>query len=191
MKATIISAASVLALSVVLSTAVVEAAEQQAQAGTSAAAASSGLSQEGRDFITESAKGNAGEVKLGKTAAEKGAAPAVRDYGERLATDHGKANDQLRKVAEEAKVDWPESVTEEQRKLMDELSKLDGAAFDKRFMEAMVKDHEKDIKKYEKMDKNAQYPPLKSYVEGTLPKLKEHLKRAQEVDKSLQGKPSA
>ncbi len=156
-----------------------------AGAAQAAESTQSGLSEDGRDFIVEAAKGNAGEVELGKVAADKGQAESVREYGKRLATDHGEANDRLRKVADEAGVSWPSAGTEEQRELMDDLSDLSGAEFDERFMEAMVKDHKKDIEKYEEMSEDASYPPLKAYVQSTLPKLKEHLTLAEKVNDSL------
>jgi putative membrane protein len=50
-------------------------------------------------FIKKAANGGITEVELGRIAAEKGTSQDVKDFGNRMVTDHGKANDQLKTVA--------------------------------------------------------------------------------------------
>jgi putative membrane protein len=143
------------------------------------------LSQESQDFITEAAKGNLGEVVMGTRAQNITENQEIRQYGLKLVEDHSAANQQLKPIAEANAIPWPEQPTEEHQKLEQELSKLSGEEFDKKFMEEMVKDHEKDVEKYEKMAEKVEDEQLKEYVQATLPVLKEHLEMARKIEKSL------
>ena len=50
-------------------------------------------------FIKKAANGGMTEVELGKIAADKGQKQEVKDFGNRMVKDHGKANDDLKSVA--------------------------------------------------------------------------------------------
>ena len=50
-----------------------------------------------QSFVTEAAAGGLAEVELGQLAAEKSSNPEVKKFAERMVTDHGKANDQLKR----------------------------------------------------------------------------------------------
>lgn len=64
------------------------------------AQAQGALSEQGRKFIPEAAKGNLGEMMLGETAQQQAQSEQVRQFGQRLVEDHRKANEQLRPIAE-------------------------------------------------------------------------------------------
>lgn len=55
---------------------------------------------------------------------------------------------------------------------------LSDGGFDRKYIAEMVKDHEKDVKTYEKMSKEVTDVQVKQYMETTLPVLKEHLQMA-------------
>src|SRR4029077_1715179 len=57
------------------------------------------LSKSDYKFAAEAATGGKMEVTLGTLAAEKGTSPAVKQFGEQMATDHGKAAERLKQIA--------------------------------------------------------------------------------------------
>lgn len=59
------------------------------------------------------------------------------------------------------------------------LRSLNGAEFDKEFVKMAIKDHRKDIKEFEQAQKNLENSQLTSFIQQTLPKLREHLQLAQ------------
>ena len=140
------------------------------------------LSEKAQKFIEKAAKGNMGEVALGEVAREKGSSDAVRQFGARMAEEHGKANDELKAIAQAKGVQWPEQLKEQHQELADELSQLSGQEFDQKYMKEMVKAHEKDVEKYEKMAQEIEDPEVKQYIEGTLPVLREHLELAKQIE---------
>lgn len=148
--------------------------------GTTSAAATP-LSKEDSDFAMKAAQGNMAEVNAGTTAASKGTSPDVKNFGNRMVTDHGKALDELKQLAQTKGVTLPTDVSAEQKAEADKLSKLSGSAFDKAYANDMVKDHEKDVKEFEKASKDAKDPDLKSWAAKTLTVIQDHLKMAKDM----------
>jgi putative membrane protein len=52
-----------------------------------------------RAFASKAAMGGQAEVELGKLAQERASDDAVRQFGQRMATDYGKANQELMQMA--------------------------------------------------------------------------------------------
>jgi putative membrane protein len=142
------------------------------------------LSSTEKTFVTKAAKGNMAEVELGKLASDKSHNQQVKDFGQQMVTDHSKANDNLKPIADANGVQWPTKLTGEPKALYDQLSKLSGAAFDKTYIHAMVEDHQKDAKEYEMESGKVKDPQLKSYVDQTLPVVQQHLSHIQSIRES-------
>ena len=53
------------------------------------------VSNESKQFMDKAATSGKLEVELGKMAQEKASAQEVKDFGQRMVTDHGKANENL------------------------------------------------------------------------------------------------
>jgi putative membrane protein len=136
-------------------------------------------------FMKEAASGGLMEVELGKIAAEKGSHQRVKEFGKRMQADHGKANDQLKKIASSKGVDLPTQPSGEHKSTMDKLTKLSGAEFDREYMDAMVDDHKEDIEKFQTQADKGKDPDLKKFASDNLPVLKKHLELAQSTQKQI------
>ena len=145
----------------------------------SANAQSSKVSSSDRKFIEKAAQGGMAEVQLGKLATEKASAPEVKQFGQRMVDDHGKANDQLKQLAGQKGVTLPTTMDKSAQKEYDRLSKLSGAEFDREYMKHMVSDHKKDVSEFKSEASEAKDADLKQWAQTTLPVLEEHLKLAQ------------
>jgi putative membrane protein len=152
-------------------------------AGTSTMAST--LDHDDQEFVNKAAQGGMAEVMLGQTASTKGTSPDVKNFGNRMVTDHGKANDELKQLAQTKGVTLPADVDDESKQMSDKLSKLSGKDFDKEYISGMVEDHEKDVKEFEKASKDAKDPDLKAWAAKTLPTLQDHLKMAKEAKAKL------
>jgi putative membrane protein len=144
-------------------------------------AASEKLSHADREFIEDAAKGGMFEVQSGQLAQKKASDPAVKEFANKLVQDHTKANDELKQIAQAKGVNLPDKEKWGERREMSKLDKLSGAAFDREFAMRSVKDHEKDIKDFEKAASKVKDPELKSWAEKQLPVLREHLAMAQKL----------
>ena len=136
-------------------------------------AKTSTLSSADKAFIKDAAKGGMMEVAMGRVAEEKASDSEVKNFGARMVKDHSKANEDLKGIAKEANVEWPAEK---------EAGKWKS---DKDYMDAMVKDHEKDLAAFEKEAKNGSDPKVKSFADKTAKTVREHLEMAKEIDAKL------
>ena len=82
------------------------------------------------------------EVELGKMAAERSTNAEVKKFGQMMVDDHTAAGDKLKAVASQHNIPVPTALDETHRDLRDKLAKLQGADFDREYMNAMVDGHE-------------------------------------------------
>jgi putative membrane protein len=153
--------------------------------------AKGGLAQADRKFIMDAARGNMAEVELGKLAAERGSSDAVKQFGQRMADDHGKAQDELKGLAQNKGVTMPADLDPKHKQLRDRLSKLSGADFDKAYINEMVRDHKKDVGGFKREAGRSKDAEVKAWAEKTLPTLEDHLKQVQQVQAQVKSAPRA
>lgn len=138
-------------------------------------------------FIKEAATDGKAEVELGKLASERGGSDAVKQFGQKMATDHGKANDELAQLAQQKGITLPSDLDAKHKKLHDRLSKLSGAEFDAAYMREMVRDHDKDVKDFQRESQRGKDADVKAWAAKTLPTLQEHDQLAKQTQASLKG----
>jgi putative membrane protein len=138
-------------------------------------------------FLKNAAVGGLMEVELGRLATEKASSADVKQFGQRMVDDHGKANEQLATIAKQKNVDVATQLTGKGKADYDRLSKLSGEQFDRAYMQMMVQDHRKDVAEFRKESTSAKDADVKSFASQTLPTLEDHLKMAQQAQSSLRG----
>ncbi len=136
-------------------------------------------------FAMKAAQGGMAEVKLGQLAADKATNPDVKAFGQQMVDDHSKANNDLKSAAESENMTLPTDVNAKQQAMYDKLSKMSGAAFDKAYVNDMVKDHEEDVKEFQKEASNGKDPKIKDFASTTLPVLQGHLSKIKGIQSSM------
>jgi putative membrane protein len=58
---------------------------------------------------------------------------------------------------------------------MDKLQPLKGPDFDKAYVDAMISDHESDLKAFQKQAENSSDPELKAFAAKVVPVVQKHL----------------
>jgi putative membrane protein len=132
-----------------------------------------------RVFVTKAARGGMAEVALGRLAVERGTSPDVKQFGQRMVDDHGKAGDELKTLAQSKNLPWPTGLDAKDRALEARLSKLSGAAFDHAYVKAMIADHRQDVSEFRIESRSGHDPDVKAWAGKTLPTLEDHLKMAE------------
>lgn len=130
-------------------------------------------------FFKKAAQGGMAEVTLGQLAVDKAESEAVKNFGQRMVTDHGKASPELKDLATAENVTLPTEMDAEAKAVQKKLSTLSGPEFDKAYVEEMLKGHKKDISAFEKQAQQGKDPEVKNWAEKTLPTLREHYSLAQ------------
>jgi putative membrane protein len=133
-------------------------------------------------FVMQAWEGGMMEVAKGKLAAQKGAHEAVKQFGQKAADDHAKVNDELKSIAGGKHITLPDEMPKSPTQAtLAKLEKLEGAAFDRAYVEDRLRDHEKTIALFEREVKTGKDAELKAFAEKTLPALKEHLTMVQDL----------
>jgi putative membrane protein len=141
-------------------------------------------------FALKAAEGGMLEVELGRLASSRTANTEVQEFAALMVKDHSKANAELTEIASGKSLMLPtqEQVKAKHQAMFDKLAKLEGAAFDREYMSAMVKDHDKDVALFEKQAKSGRDAALQAFAEKTLPTLLEHQKMAKQVNAKVSAK---
>ena len=137
------------------------------------------------DFAVKAANGGMLELEAAKLAQEKAQSSEVKAFAAMMVADHQKANEALNALAGRKNITLPMRLGDDGQKHIDELAKLSGAEFDKKYVELMVEDHEGDVKLFKEAADDADDADLKAYAAGQLPTLQKHLERITTIEKNL------
>jgi len=137
-------------------------------------------------FVTKAAQGNMAEVNLGKLAAEKSQNDDVKKFGQMMVDDHSKAEQDLEGVASKNNWTLPKDVSAQQKAEQRRLEKLSGAAFDRAYVQMMVKDHTTDVAEFKnEAASTSANPDLKDFATRTYPTLDNHLTRIKAIHDAM------
>lgn len=149
------------------------------------ALAQKGAGMTDQQFLDMAAQTDMVEANLGQMAQSAASAQGVKDFGQMLVTDHTNDFGQLFSIAHQANLTMPNAIdTAHNKAMIDPFQKLNGAAFDHKYIQEMVAGHTKAIAAYKKEAADAQNPALKSYAEQALPTLQKHLDGAKALEKA-------
>ena len=184
-------------------------------ASTTQAGKAGTLSSTDEKFIKDVCKGNHIEAQMGKLGVQKAQNPQVKQFAQKLADDHSKANTELKQLASSKGITLPEppariadiadetdstrvrekeeadpSRAKEHAEFKREWQKLESASgteFDRQFVSMAVKCHEKGVKEFERTSQGTGDAEVKAYAAKTLPTLQEHLRTAQSLQSQVGG----
>jgi predicted outer membrane protein len=152
-----------------------------------------------RNWVEDRLRDGMTEVKLGELASQKAQNADVKAFGRMMVQDHTKAGDELKQIVLKHNVTPPE-LDDDHRDKIDRLSKLQGAEFDREYINTMVDDHEKTVNALEdRLDKegdtNPRYTPKKNdnqfeaelnqWAAKAIPTVRQHLDKAKQLDQKL------
>ncbi|MFL9832226.1 DUF4142 domain-containing protein [Flavobacterium sp. ST-87] len=139
------------------------------------------------DHLVDAAAINLCEIEIGKLAQEKGMSQDVKKFGKMLVTDHEKALEETKTLADKKAIILPSSITEDGRDKYNKLKDESAEDFDKKFADMMVDGHQDAIDKMEKIAEKANDADIKTWAANQISPLTAHLteaKRIQEMQKN-------
>jgi len=146
--------------------------------------ASSMMTASPDSFVKDAAEGGMAEVEMGKLAQQKAKDPAVKQFGQMMVTDHTKANEELKALAAKKNYQLPADAGSHKDDI-DDLNK--STSFDKDYVDAMVDDHESDVKAFQRQAENGSDPDVKAFAAKTLPTLQKHLDAIKAIQAKMNG----
>jgi putative membrane protein len=113
------------------------------------------------------------EVAMGRMAEQNAQSDDVKSFGERMVTDHGKANEELKSIAAQKNVQLP---SKEPKKKW---------TSDKAYMNMMRTDHQKDMAELKQKANSGSDPDVKKFADDTSKIIQEHLDLAKQTQRKL------
>jgi len=142
------------------------------------------LSRQDSTFVREAAQSGLAEVQMGNLVQQNAQSQQLKDFGQRLVTDHTRANEELMQIAQQKGITAPTTISAHDQHMMSKLSGLNGAEFDRMCQQDAVAAHEKAIKLFQTEAQSGQDAELKAFAQKTLPTLQEHLRMARQASGS-------
>ena len=132
-------------------------------------------------FVRKALEGGMAEVQLGQLAVEKSSNEDVKQFGQRMADDHAKLNDQMKPIAQQIGVKVPDGPSKKDKATMAKLEALSGDAFDKAYMKDMVKDHKADDSDFKYEAENGSNPQVEQAASQGEQIISQHLQMAEQI----------
>lgn len=132
------------------------------------------------EFMQSAAHSDQNEIQLSKMALAKGVSAPIKAYANQMIADHTKSTANLKPIAAKAGVTLPTDMDAEHKALAPTMQKLTGKAFEDKFVQQMVADHQKTantLKAHQAMTKNS---ALQQWITTTLPVVENHLSMAKQ-----------
>jgi putative membrane protein len=150
-------------------------------------AVAGGASATDRDFARQAALGGLAEVTFARLAEQQAQDAAVVAYARWMVQDHGKANQQLAALVAQAGIEVPAAMDEANSLKFAQLRQLQGAAFDRSYMQSAIEVHRKAIPLLEAEIESGQAPQLRAFAASRLPKARHHLTTAWDIAGKMPG----
>lgn len=127
------------------------------------------------------AQANLAEVKAGQMGAQKATHPEVKKFAQKMADDHQIMFNDLKSLAKSKDVALPQDVNARDFAGMKMLEHASAGDFDRKYMDEMVKDHQKDLQEVQDLAAKAKDPDFKAAVQKASTRINEHLQLAQRI----------
>jgi putative membrane protein len=135
-------------------------------------------------FVSKALEGGMAEVQLGQLAAQKSQSDDVKQFGQKMVTDHTQMGDQMKPVAEQLGIKPPSEPSKKDRKEMQKLQGLTGQDFDREYITMMVMDHRKDLKDFKEEAQSANDPKVKQAAAQGVDVISQHLQMIEQIAKA-------
>ena len=149
---------------------------------------SGNASMEDKHFMRLAMEADMAEIQLSQLAQQKSSSDQVKQFAQRMVDDHTKLDAQMKPMAMQAGVDAPTDVSARHKAELAKLQALSGDKFDEEYVKAMVNDHREADQAFTSEETTAKSQDLKSAVTQAQPIIADHLRMAQDLEKSMKGK---
>lgn len=135
-------------------------------------------------WMEKAARAGTAEVQAAQIAASKATNPKVREYAQKVADEHTKANDELKSIASSKGINLPTEPDRKHKSYLKQLEKLTaGSHFDEVYISrAGVIDHQDAVKHFKKGTTDVADAQIKAFAEKTLPTVQAHLDDAKKLN---------
>ena len=133
-------------------------------------------------FVSKALQGGVAEVQLGQLAEQKSQSNDVKQFAQKMVSDHTQMGEKwFKPVAKQMGVSEPKGPSKKHKKLIEKLQGLSGQDFDSQYIQAMVKDHQDDLKEFKSEAQMAQDPNVKQIATQGSNIIQQHLQLIEQI----------
>ncbi|HEX6434763.1 MAG TPA: DUF4142 domain-containing protein [Gemmatimonadales bacterium] len=132
-------------------------------------------------FVRMAASSNIMEIRLGQMAQSQASNPAVKQFGQRMLTDHNQMQQQLASTASSMGQTFTPTLNLQHQQEVTRLQGLSGQEFDRAYMTTMIRAHQQDVSEFQTRSQSASSTQIRSLASSSLPILQQHLSLAMQV----------
>ena len=133
-------------------------------------------------FVSKAMEGGVAEVQLGQLAQEKSQSNDVKQFAQKMVSDHTQMGEKwFKPVAKQMGVSEPKGPSKKDKKLIQKLQGLSGQQFDTEYIQAMLKDHKADLKEFQNEAQMAQDPTVKQIATQGTTVIQQHLQLIEQI----------
>jgi len=137
-------------------------------------------------FVPMAVQANMTEIQEAQLAEKRAGSNDVKLLAQRIIRDHSGARGALEKITgARPELTEPAKQSPEQRGAQNRLDQLDGAEFDKAYVQLQVERHEKLIPEFEQESERGTDLDLRAFAVKQLPGLREHLEMARKLSAQM------
>jgi putative membrane protein len=136
-------------------------------------------------FLQAQLDGGMAEISLAQLALQKSQDQNVRNFAQKMITDHMAANAMMMQIADAYNVHASAALAPQAQALYDNLSTLNGVAFDTIYIDGMIRAHDAVIKELDTQQTKGQNPQINVWVQNTRPVVVQHEGIAQQIKANL------
>jgi putative membrane protein len=126
------------------------------------------------------------ELQLSQLAASNGLDADVKNLAATLVKDHRDINTNIQSIASNNNFVLPTNLNIDHQRTLQDITKLNGADFDKKYINTIINAHEESVDSYKDAYKNLAAGDTKNFAGQALPALEDHLSMAKKVAKRIQ-----
>lgn len=142
-------------------------------------------SQMDKTFVEKIGHGNTAEVQLGQLAQQNASSADVKQVAQTIVTEHGAAQEQLMTLGKSKGFMVPNAPDANQKTMYNNMTKLKGAEFDKKYIAGQIKDHDATLALIQKEIKTGTSTDVKTYAQAILPKVQMHTTELKRIGTQL------
>jgi putative membrane protein len=126
------------------------------------------------------------ELQLSQLAATNGLDADVKNLAATLVKDHRDINTNIQSIASNNNFVLPTNLNIDHQRAIQDITKLNGADFDKKYINTIINAHEESVDSYKDAYKNLAAGDTKNFAGQALPALEDHLSMAKKVAKRIE-----
>lgn len=136
-----------------------------------------------QDFVLAAASGGLFEVESSKLALERSKSDAVKQFAQMMIADHSKANDELKAIATDAKLEVPAVPAGAPAEHLKAVQDASDADFDRTYLMHQDQAHDETLALFTAQAGATSTPELAAFAAKTLPTLKMHAEHVKKLVK--------